>query len=77
MPFFLLIGVWGGLLGAFFVSVNYKMGILRKKYIGTNKFRKVLEVLLFVTVTSTICFFAPSWIRFPCLLDENSNLPVV
>ena len=53
--------VFGGFLGAFFVSVNYMMGKLRKAYIGTNKIKKVIETVLFTAVTCTVCFFAPSW----------------
>ena len=75
MGFFLILAVFGGLLGAFFVSVNYMMGKFRKAYIGTNKGKKIIEVLLFVGVTSTVCFFAPSWIRDPCLVDNGSNFP--
>lgn len=70
-------GVFGGLLGAFFVSVNYMMGKIRKRFIGTSKPRKIIETLVFVGVTATVCYFAPSWIKDPCLVDLNSNLPNV
>ena len=66
--------VFGGLLGAFFVSVNNVMGKLRKAYIGTSKVKKVIETLIFTAVTCTVCYFAPSWIN-DCLNEDNSGFP--
>ena len=55
-------GVLGGLLGSFFVATNYFMSKLRKKFLGTNKVRKVIEAMVFVIVTSTICYYSPSFL---------------
>mmetsp|Transcript_7852 Transcript_7852/g.7338 ORF Transcript_7852/g.7338 Transcript_7852/m.7338 type:complete len:123 (-) Transcript_7852:1331-1699(-) len=74
LPFFILIGIFGGLLGAYFVSVNNFMGKMRKQYIGTNKIKKVIETLIYTAVTCTVTYFAPSWIN-DCLNEQNSNFP--
>lgn len=57
-PFFLIMGVFGGILGACFVATNYYMGKLRKKYL-TTRTKKILETSAFVLVTATIMYFAP------------------
>lgn len=61
LPVFCLMGVWGGLLGAFFVAGNYFFSKLRKVYVATKP-RKVLEVIVVVCITATIVFFAPTFL---------------
>lgn len=58
LPVFMLMGVFGGLLGAFFVAVHYNLGKFRKVYVNT-KTKKVIEAMLYVAVTCTIIFFSP------------------
>jgi chloride channel 7 len=65
-PFFLIIGMFGGLLGAFFIFVNYSVNKYRK-YILNTKWKKVVEVACIVFITCTIIFFAPMIIRNDCL----------
>lgn len=74
LPFFLIMGVFGGILGSFFVSTNYFMGKMRKKYL-TSRFKKFLETMFFVGVTATIIYFAPSFLPNPCLNDQDSGFP--
>ncbi len=73
LPFFCIIGVFGGLLGSFFVATNYFMSKLRKKYLGTNKTKKIIEVMVFVLVTSTICFYSPSFLSNQCYSVTDSS----
>ncbi|EGC39462.1 hypothetical protein DICPUDRAFT_26867 [Dictyostelium purpureum] len=54
---FIIMGIIGGILGAIFVHFNLRINHLRKKLLGTNKLYKLLEVIFFVILTSTICFF--------------------
>jgi chloride channel 7 len=48
LPFFLLMGVFGGLLGSMFVHVNYNIGKFRKQYINTSPYKKIAETLFWV-----------------------------
>ena len=57
-PFFLILGMLGGLLGAFFIFVNYNINKIRKKYLKTG-WRKVNETLILVFFTATVIYFAP------------------
>ena len=65
-PFFILLGVLGGLLGALFIHVNYNISKYRKYYLDT-KWKKVIEVTLLVAVTSTIIYYAPMILHDDCL----------
>ena len=35
-PFFIILGVFGGLLGSFFIFVNFELNLIRKKYLKTS-----------------------------------------
>ena len=63
----------GGLLGAFFIFVNYNVNKLRKKYLDT-KWKRVIETLVLVVITSTIIYFAPLIMKEDCLLEEEGRL---
>ena len=65
-PFFIVLGVLGGLLGAFFIYVNYSINKLRKHYLDT-KWKKVLESIVLVAITATVIFFAPMILKNDCL----------
>ena len=56
LPAALIIGGVCGVLGALFVSVQGRLGILRKKYINTN-LKKILEVCTFSFATAAAFFF--------------------
>ncbi|CAI4225904.1 unnamed protein product [Auanema sp. JU1783] len=51
IPFFLLIGIIGGLTGALFNHLNGKISVFRKKYVA-NKFQRLLECLLVAAVSA-------------------------
>ncbi|KAF2068823.1 hypothetical protein CYY_009854 [Polysphondylium violaceum] len=53
---FVLMGIFGGLLGALFVHLNVRINYLRKKYLQDKRL-KIVEVIVVVTITSFICFF--------------------
>lgn len=50
------IGAIAGLLGAFFINVYSRLGVLRKKLINTNT-KKILEVMFFSFVTSSLFYW--------------------
>lgn len=57
-PFFVVLGVVGGLLGAFFNFINAEINWFRRRYL-TSKWKKVLETIALVAITSIIIFYAP------------------
>jgi chloride channel 7 len=61
MPAAVVIGIIGGLLGAFFISVNTKMNDLRKNIL-TKKWMKPLETFVFCFITSTVIYYVPYWV---------------
>jgi len=69
-PFFILLGALGGLLGAFFIYVNYTINKYRKYHL-TTKWMKVIEATLLVAITSTVIYFAPMILKDDCLEEED------
>ena len=57
IPIFLLMGFIGGVLGALFNCINYRLTLFRRRYIRT-RFMKFLEPLVVVTITVTVAFVA-------------------
>lgn len=55
----------GGLLGAFFIYVNYTVNKMRKHYLDT-KLKKVLETVVLVCLSTSIIFYAPMIMRYKC-----------
>ena len=55
LPAALIIGSITGMMGALLVTVQARLGVLRKRFVNTN-IKKVLEVCLFAFATSA-CFF--------------------
>ncbi len=53
-----IIGAIGGIMGAGFCYVNYRMGKFRKQYLKTD-LRKFSETMFYVILTGTIMYFAP------------------
>jgi chloride channel 7 len=74
LPFFLLMGVFGGLLGSMFVHVNYNIGKFRKQYINTSPYKKIAETLFWVFLTATIMYFSPLIIQSDCLPIAESKI---
>ena len=52
LPSAIVLGALTGAMGAIFVDVNTRMGILRKKYVNAN-WKKILETCLFAFATAT------------------------
>ncbi|KAF5271224.1 hypothetical protein FQA39_LY08231 [Lamprigera yunnana] len=55
LPIFILMGIIGGLLGAFWNFLNYKLSVWRIRYIS-NKWLKVTEACLIAALTATVGF---------------------
>ncbi|XP_033749543.1 H(+)/Cl(-) exchange transporter 7-like [Pecten maximus] len=55
IPLFILMGVFGGFLGAAFNHINYKLTIFRKKYIKTRG-TQVTEAILVAIATATVSY---------------------
>lgn len=73
IPAFCIMGFFGGLLGAFFVSGNYFFSKLRKAYVNTKP-KKVIEACIIVGITATIIFFSPIYIKNLCYEVDGSNI---
>ena len=59
-----LVGLLAGAFAAGFTHLNLMCIGLRKKYVGSNKMRQVLEPVLLVVLFSLITVVIPMW--FPC-----------
>jgi chloride channel 7 len=55
IPFFILLGVAGGLLGALFIAANHRLTLLRRKVIK-SPWSRMLEALIVSVVVSTAAF---------------------
>lgn len=72
LPAAFIIGSLTGCMGALLVTVQARLGVLRKKYINTN-IKKVLEVMIFAFATSC-CFFLVATASSNCQdLPEKEN----
>ena len=69
-PFFILLGIMGGLLGALFIYLNSTINRYRKLYLKTG-WEKVIEVVVLVAVTSTFVYYAPMILRNDCLKETD------
>jgi chloride channel 7 len=64
-PWFVILGVCGGLLGSFFNFINYEVNVLRRVYLNTN-WKKVFETLFLTMLTAFLIFSAPLITRSSC-----------
>lgn len=71
-PFFVILGVFGGLLGAFFIYFNAMLNGIRKKKLNTPV-KKVLETLAMTVLTGLIFFLAPQILKKSCLSEDESS----
>lgn len=55
IPFFIVMGCIGGLLGALWNHINYKITVFRKRYVRP-KWLKVIEACIVAAVTATLGF---------------------
>ena len=68
-----MLGVFGGLLGSFFIYVNAELNIIRKKVLKT-KWMKVAETLALGTLTATILFYTPKILSKSCMSQDESSV---
>lgn len=61
LPFFLLMGAFGGLSGALFNHLNYKLTVYRMRYIRP-RWLKVVEAVSVAAVSATIALLMMFWI---------------
>ena len=64
-PFFIILGICGGLLGSFFNFINYEVNVLRRIYLNTA-WKKVLETLFMTALTALLIAIAPLITRQSC-----------
>jgi len=72
IPFVILLGILGGLIGAAFIWTNIKLTKWRRKYVNT-KARRFIEVLFVNGLTSAVLITLV--LRGFTCLDENDVLP--
>ena len=64
-PFFIILGIFGGLLGSFFIYVNFEISVIRKRFL-TTKVRKLTETILLTALTASVLFFTPKILQKSC-----------
>lgn len=72
IPVFMIMGTIGGLLGALWNHINYKITCFRMKYLR-KKWLKVLEVICFAVVSATMGFVMIYTINDCQPLDHNNS----
>lgn len=72
-PFFVILGVFGGLLGSFFIYINSEINAIRKRYLKTPMI-KIIECCVLTAITVTVIFFTPNILSQNCISQEESNL---
>lgn len=61
IPFFLLLGLFGGLVGSFFNALNKQITVLRFKFIKGHHFRQFIEVLVVAGTTALVASLCSSY----------------
>lgn len=72
-PFFIVLGVFGGLLGSFFIYVNFELNAIRKKYLTSNHL-KVIETIALTALTATVLFMSPRFLSANCMSKDESSV---
>lgn len=73
---FIFMGVIGGLLGALFNHINYKLSVFRQRYIHKRSLR-VIEAMIVALISATVSFLLIfSWNDCQPMRAEPSSLPV-
>ena len=70
-PSAVLLGIITGLMGALFVDVQARLGMLRKKYINSN-WKKVTETCMFAFATASVFYLVAAFASINCP-DEAPN----
>lgn len=69
-------GIVGGCLGAFFINVNTRMAVVRKKLL-TKKWMKPVETLAFSFVTASCLYFGSYMFKEACIPMNGSQTQVM
>jgi H+/Cl- antiporter ClcA len=69
MPAAICLGIIGGLMGAFFINVNTRMAVVRKKLL-TAKWMKPIETFLFCFATASCFYWIPFFFNNCSSIDE-------
>jgi len=56
LPFFILVGIGGGLLGALFNAINTQVMIFRMRYVKKSIWRGLFELIVYAIITNVITF---------------------
>jgi chloride channel 7 len=64
LPFFALLGVFGGLCGALFCAVNVRISHWRRDFYRRRQPLRIVEALLVALLTAGVSFWLPAF--FPC-----------
>jgi chloride channel 3/4/5 len=76
LPAGIILGIICGLLGALFIGVSIRLGMLRKIYINTS-IRKVLEAITFAFVTASIFYLIVMIWSYNCIqitIEDSEHL---
>lgn len=49
-----MLGVFGGVLGSWFIMLQTRLGAIRKKYVNTTP-KKIFETAMFAFATMSVC----------------------
>lgn len=55
LPLFVLLGAFGGMMGALWNHINYKLSVMRKRYIQ-KRWMRVVEACLVAAASATVGF---------------------
>ena len=72
-PFFIILGIFVGLLGSFFIYVNFEINVIRKRFL-TTKGRKLIETVFLTAITASVLFFTPKILQKSCQSLDESNI---
>mmetsp|Transcript_15680 Transcript_15680/g.24040 ORF Transcript_15680/g.24040 Transcript_15680/m.24040 type:complete len:346 (+) Transcript_15680:770-1807(+) len=72
-PFFIILGIFGGLLGSFFIYINFELNVIRKRLLKT-KALKVFETIALCALTATVLFVVPKILQNSCMSQDESNV---
>ena len=67
----LLIGIFGGLLGAFFIIINNKINLLRQRYF-VKKYTNIVEAVVIILLTTTAMYIAV-YLVYALSSDPDNN----
>lgn len=73
IPLFVLIAIVGGLLGAFFNALNFRIVRWRRDYLTGRKLYRFTEALLVAFISATILYWAPSIFNTNCQKTISAN----